>query len=104
MRANLLNYGEVIIEGGASPSLTLTGRDQQGIAVYSERIESGVGSLRIESSEPRPFETSGAHVFRGMSPAVIPYASAGEYSLRWTDTDEVGASGMLASGQELVLS
>jgi hypothetical protein len=104
MRANVLNYGEVILEGGATPNLTLIGRDQNGEELYRERIDAGVGSIRIEGNAGRPFETSGAHIFRGTSPATFSYAAIGDYRLRWTDTDEEAASGTLQAGSELVLS
>jgi hypothetical protein len=104
MRVNDLNYGEVLIAGGSTPTLTLIGRDRNGRELYRETIEQGIGALAIESPTPRSFETHGAHVFRGTTPALFPYAPVGGYQLRWTDTGEDGPTGELARGESLVLT
>lgn len=88
VRFNQLNYGEVRIDGGASPSCTLRGRGANGELLYEETIDPGVGEITVESESPRSFEISGAHHFRGTAPASFSYAPVGDYILRWLDTGE----------------
>jgi alkaline phosphatase D len=100
------NFGLVELEISPAPVLLVHVLHESGAEIYVERIEAGLGTVRVDSAPGgRPFRVTGAHTFTGVTPAIFDYAVPGSYTLTYTDggAPPTLASGTLADAGELVL-
>lgn len=105
-RSGEYNFGLIELETTTPPVLVVRALDANGGEIYVERIQAGVGTLRVESTPGgRSFRVTGAHTFAGVTPIRFDYAVPGSYNLAFTDGGPPPAlpSGTLAADGELTL-
>ena len=101
------NFGVVEYTAQPQPALTVSALGAGGERLFQERIEAGLARIQVRASASRRWRLTGAHHFEGSGPAVLDYASPGEYRVEWlTEEDAVEAteSKLLSRGSTLTLS
>jgi len=83
LQSPVLNFGLVDYAPSPTPSLTFSAVGQQGV-IYTERIAAGVGQIEVRSDPFMLWRLKGAHVFSGLGPRLLPWATPGDYEIQWS--------------------